>query len=187
MNSNLFKIINLVLLFFPILAFAAEPSSSNNTPSLPLTHHIVGYLAIAVTVLAYIAAMAEEVIALQKSKPMVMGSALIWFAICIYYALHGEAKVAAVAFESNLLAYIELFLFILVSMTYLNVMEERGIFNSLRIWLLSRQYSYRQLFWITGILAFLLSTVISGMAVGLLMGTIAAAVGKNKKKFVALA
>ena len=76
------------------------------------------------------------------------------------------------------------FLFILVSMTYLNVMEERGIFNSLRIWLLSRRYSYRQLFWITGILAFLLSTVISGMAVGLLMGTIAAAVGKNKKKFV---
>ena len=187
MNSNLLKTIRFIFLLFPMMAFAAEPSSSNNTPSLPLTHHIVGYLAIAVTVLAYIAAMAEEVIALQKSKPMVMGSALIWFAICIYYALHGEAKVAAVAFESNLLAYIELFLFILVSMTYLNVMEERGIFNSLRIWLLSRRYSYRQLFWITGILAFLLSTVISGMAVGLLMGTIAAAVGKNKKKFVALA
>ena len=187
MNSKLLKIIHFIILFLPILAFAAEPSSSNTTNSLPLTHHIVGYLAIAVTVLAYIAAMAEDVIALQKSKPMVMGSALIWFAICIYYALHGEAKVAAVAFESNLLAYIELFLFILVSMTYLNVMEERGIFNSLRIWLLSRQYSYRQLFWITGILAFLLSTVISGMAVGLLMGTIAAAVGKKKKEFVALA
>lgn len=107
--------------------------------------------------MAYVATMSEEVIELRKSKPMVLDSVVVWFAICIYYALHGEAKVAAVAFESNLLAYIELFLFILVSMTYLNAMEERGVFDGLRIWLLSRQYSYRQLFWITGALAFLLS------------------------------
>ncbi|MFZ9609342.1 MAG: hypothetical protein ACO294_01415 [Methylococcales bacterium] len=70
MNSKLLKIIHFILLLLPILAFAAEPSSSNTTNSLPLTHHIVGYLAIAVTVLAYIAAMAEDVIALQKSGSM---------------------------------------------------------------------------------------------------------------------
>ena len=188
MNSKLLKLLTFALLLLPAAAFAGEASEVLSTPkSLNLTHHIIGYLSIAVTVLAYVAAMSEEVIELRKSKPMVLGSALVWFAICIYYALHGEAKVAAVAFESNLLAYIELFLFILVSMTYLNVMEEHGIFDGLRIWLLSRQYSYRQLFWITGVLAFLLSTVISGLAVGLLMGTIAAAVGKKKKEFVALA
>ncbi|MEI6334390.1 MAG: sodium:proton antiporter NhaD, partial [Methylococcaceae bacterium] len=72
-------------------------------------------------------------------------------------------------------------------MTYLNAMEERGVFDALRIWLLSRQFSYRQLFWITGVLAFFLSTVINGMAAGLLMGAVAAAVGKYKKEFVALA
>jgi Na+/H+ antiporter NhaD/arsenite permease-like protein len=152
-----------------------------------LTHHIVGYFSLAFTFLAYVAAMSEDVIQLRKSKPMVVGSAIVWFAICIYYFLHGEAKVAAVAFESNLLAYIELFLFILVSMTYLNAMEERGVFDGLRIWLLSRQYSYRQLFWITGALAFLLSTVVSGMAVALLLGAVVSAVGKKKKEFVALA
>jgi Na+/H+ antiporter NhaD/arsenite permease-like protein len=182
MNSLLFVI---ALLLLPETALASETAGS----PLPmnLTHHAIGYLSIAVTVLAYVAAMSEEVIELRKSKPMVMGSALVWFAICIYYALHGEAKVAALAFESNLLAYVELFLFILVSMTYLNAMEERGVFDGLRIWLLSRQYSYRQLFWITGVLAFLLSTVISGMAVGLLMGAIAAAVGKKNKEFIGLA
>ena len=187
MNSRSTSTILIFLLFLlPLPAFANE--TTGLTPqTLSLTHHIIGYLAILLTVLAYIAAMSEEVIALRKSKPMVLGSALVWFAICIYYAVHGEAKVAALAFESNLLAYIELFLFILVSMTYLNAMEERGIFDSLRIWLLSRQYSYRQLFWITGVLAFVLSTVISGMAVGLLMGAVAAAVGKYKKEFVAIA
>jgi Na+/H+ antiporter NhaD/arsenite permease-like protein len=151
-----------------------------------LTHHFIGYLSLIVTVSAYVAAMSEEVTALHKSKPMVLGSSLAWFVICVYYTLQGDAKTAALAFESNLLAYIELLLFILVSMTYLNTMEERGIFRALQAYLLSRQFSYRQLFWITGGLAFLLSTVINGLTVGLLMGSIALAVGKKKPEFVSL-
>lgn len=169
-------------LLFPELVFATEA-----TTSLNLTHHIVGYLAVIITVIAYIAAMSEDVIELRKSKPMVLGAALTWFAICIYYALNGQAKVASVAFESNLLAYIELLLFILVSMTYLNTMEERGVFDALRIYLLSKRYSYRQLFWITGFLAFMLSTVINGLAIGLLMGAVASAVGKKQPQFVSFA
>lgn len=174
----------IALLFLPQLASANEALT---TPlHLDLTAHIVGYLSVAITVMAYVAAMSEDVIELRKSKPMVLGAALVWFAICICYALNGDAKAAAVAFESNLLAYVELLLFILVSMTYLNAMEERGIMDGLRITLLNHQFSYRQLFWITGILALLLSTIISGLAVGLLMGAVAAAVGKNNSKFVAL-
>jgi Na+/H+ antiporter NhaD/arsenite permease-like protein len=174
-------------LLLPSTAFAYTDPGAITAAPLDLSHHIVGYLCILITVAAYVAAMTEEITDLSKSKPMVLGSALVWFAICIYYALHGQAKVAAVAFESNLLAYIELLLFILVSMTYLNTMQERGIFDGLRIWLLNRQYSYRQLFWITGLLAFLLSTAVSGLAVGLLMGTVATAVGKDKPKFIGLA
>jgi Na+/H+ antiporter NhaD/arsenite permease-like protein len=173
-------------LFLPSTVFAGEVMGSASVP-VNLTHHIIGYLSILFTVLAYVAAMSEEVIELRKSKPMVLGAAIIWFAICIYYALNGQAKVAALAFESNLLAYIELLLFILVSMTYLNAMEERGIFDGMRIWLLNKQFSYRQLFWITGFLAFVLSTVVSGLAIGLLMGAVATAVGKNKQKFIGLA
>lgn len=154
---------------------------------LNLTQHPIGYLVIVMTVLAYVMAMLEEVTELKKSKPMVLGSSLVWFAICIQYARHGDAKVAVAAFESNLLAYVELLLFILVSMTYLNAMEERGIFDALRVRLLSRGYSYRQLFWITGALAFVVSTAVSGLAVGLLMGAVAAAVGRQQPRFVGLA
>lgn len=184
MNILLFFALSLLL---PEFAAAEETGSASPAMPLDLTRHAVGYLSVLVTVCAYVAAMAEDVIELRKSKPMVLGSALVWFAICIYYALQGEAKTAALAFESNLLAYVELLLFILVSMTYLNAMEERGVFDGLRIWLLSRQYSYRKLFWITGFLAFGLSTVISGLAVGLIMGAVAAAVGKDKPKFVGMA
>jgi len=172
----------LAALLFPTAVWAQDAATS-----LDLTHHVIGYLSVFITVMAYVAALSEEVIELRKSKPMVLGSAVVWFAICIYYALHGQAKMAALAFESNLLAYIELLLFILVSMTYLNTMEERGVFNALRVFLLSRRFSYRQLFWITGGLAFSLSTVVNGLTVGLLMGAVALAVGKKKPEFVALA
>ena len=172
----------ITVLLFPNLVFASEAATS-----LDLTHHIIGYLAVLITVASYIAAMSEDVIELRKSKPMVLGAAAAWFAICIYYAIDGQAKVASLAFESNLLAYIELLLFILVSMTYLNTMEERGIFDALRIYLLNKRYSYRQLFWITGALAFVLSTIINGLAIGLLMGAVASAVGKKQPKFVAFA
>jgi Na+/H+ antiporter NhaD/arsenite permease-like protein len=170
------------------VAFGGEPGpSAISSHSQDLTRHIIGYLAIAITVLAYVTAMSEEVIELKKSKPMVLGAALVWFAICIHYAIQGDPRPAVAAFESNLLAYVELLLFILVSMTYLNAMEDRGIFDGMRIWLLNRGFSYRQLFWITGVLAFVISTVVSGLAVGLLMGAVAAAVGRNQPKFVAMA
>ena len=183
MNLNLLFFV--VCLFFPCLSFAEETKAV--TTQINLTHHIVGYLSVALTIFAYIAAMSEDITELRKSKPMVLSAALVWFAICIYYALHGEAKTASLAFESNLLAYVELLLFILVSMTYLNTMTERGVFNALRVLLLNKQFSYRQLFWITGGLAFLLSMVINGLTVGLLMGAVVVAVGKDKPKFIALA
>lgn len=178
------RLLIIVLLLFPAPAYADTAAAALH---LGLSHHIVGYLSLFITVSAYVAAMSEDVTGLRKSKPMVLGAATIWFAIGIYYALNGQAKVAAVAFESNLLAYVELLLFIQVSMTYLNAMEERGVFDGLRIWLLSKQYSYRQLFWITGFLALLLSTVVSGLAVSLLMGAVVMAVGKNKPQFVGVA
>ncbi|MDD5410825.1 MAG: hypothetical protein PHF31_05340 [Methylobacter sp.] len=54
MNSKLLKLLNFALLLLPATAFAGEVSEVLSAPkSLNLTHHIVGYLSIAVTVLAY--------------------------------------------------------------------------------------------------------------------------------------
>ncbi len=83
MNSKLLKFLTFVSLLLPVGAFAGQALDTlSATQSLDLTHHIIGYLSIGVTVMAYIAAMSEEVIALRKFKPMVLGSALVWFAIC---------------------------------------------------------------------------------------------------------
>ena len=175
----------LLALLIPELCFAQEIAVTNQ---IDLKSHFVGYFAISVTVIAYILAMTEDLHQLSKAKPMVLGSALIWFSIFIYYSVEfGTAKNVASVFQSNLTAYAELFLFITVSMTFLNSMTERGIFDALRIVLANKQYSYRQLFWITGALAFLLSLVISSLTVGLLMGYIILQIGKGQPKFVGLA
>jgi hypothetical protein len=75
MNSQLLKLACFALLLIPASGFAGEASEVLSAPkSLSLTHHIIGYFSIAVTILAYVAAMSEDVIELRKSKPMVLGS-----------------------------------------------------------------------------------------------------------------
>jgi len=185
-RRNIRQFLVLISLFLlPSLCFAEETTAATQ---LDLKHHFIGYLGIAITVLAYAIAMTEDLHQMSKAKPMVLGSALIWLAIFVFYSVeYGTAKNVATIFQSNLTAYAELFLFITVSMTFLNAMTERGIFDALRIVLANRQYSYRQLFWITGVLAFLLSLVISSLTVGLLMGYIILTIGKSNPKFVGLA
>jgi hypothetical protein len=112
----------------PSLAIAEAGDNLTKKISPDLTHHVIGYLSIFIAVASYITAISEDVIELRKSKPLVLGSSLVCFVICGYSAMHGDAKTAAIAFESNLLTYVELLLFILVSMTYINTLEECGIF-----------------------------------------------------------
>jgi Na+/H+ antiporter NhaD/arsenite permease-like protein len=161
--------------------------SALSTSCLDLTHHWVGYLSLIILALAYITAMLEEIIELRKSKPMLLGAGLMWLIIAVIYKQQGIPEIAVNAFKENLLAYTELFLFILVSMTYLNVMEDLKIFDVLRSWLVIKKLSYRQLFWFTGILSFVLAIFCSGLTVGLLMGAVAIAVGKEKPRFISLA
>jgi Na+/H+ antiporter NhaD/arsenite permease-like protein len=86
-----------------------------------------------------------------------------------------------------LLEYAELFLFLLAAMTYINAMEERNVFQALRCHLVSRGFSLRGIFWITGALAFFISPVADNLTTALLMGAVVMAVGGDNKKFVAVA
>jgi Na+/H+ antiporter NhaD/arsenite permease-like protein len=70
-----------------------------------------------------------------------------------------------------------LFFFLLVAMTYINAMLERGVFDALRVWLVARGYSYRSLFWLTGILAFFISPVADKLTTALIMCAVVLAVG----------
>ncbi|MEW6037264.1 MAG: sodium:proton antiporter NhaD [Pseudomonadota bacterium] len=165
------------------LAASAAPGLSR---SLDLSGHFVGYLALALFGIAYVFVVLEEVLELRKSKPMMLAAALTWVAIAVVYKGEGMSGVAEAAIRHDVLDYGELLLFLIVSIAYINAMEERRVFDSLRSWLVNRGFGYRKLFWVTGVLAFFISSVSNNMTTAMLMCAVVMAVGKDNPKFVGL-
>lgn len=177
----------LLTMLLPCFSEAADGASlSEHANPLNLTAHLIGYVSLVLFTCAYFLAMLEEVTELRKSKPMVFAASVIWILIASVYASDGMSEQAGIAFRSSLESYAELFLFIMVSMTYLNAMEDRGVFESLRVWLLSKNFTYRQLFWITGFQAFFISSGCNNLTTALLMGSVILAMGKDSPRFVTL-
>jgi len=175
-------VLALATLFLPSLALASESSAK-----LDLTSHPVGYAALAIFVLAYLFVMAEEFTHLRKSKPVILAAGVIWAIIGYVYVSHGMTHEAEAAVRHNLLEYAELMLFLLVAMTYINAMAERNIFEALRTWMINKGFTYRQLFWLTGVLAFFISPVADNLTTALLMAAVVMAVGGSNHRFVVLA
>ena len=153
---------------------------------MDLTAHWVGITAIVVFVLSYSFVITEEFTHLRKSVPVIFGAGIIW-AFIAYQYMGGMDHEAEEAVRHFLVEFSELFLFLLAAMTYVNSMNERGIFDALRSWLVLRGFSYRQLFWITGIISFFLSPIIDNLTTALVMCAVVLAVGQNNKRFISLA
>jgi len=173
----------LLFLFLPTLALSAETGGHAN---LDLTDHTVGYLALAVFIVAYSLVIFEEQLHLRKSKPVLLAAGIIWIMIAIVYQQHGFDHAAEVAIRHNFLEYAELFFFLLVAMTYINAMIERGVFDALRGWLVKKGFSYKSLFWLLGILSFFISPVADNLTTALIMCTVALTVGSKSPKFVSI-
>jgi len=183
--------INRLLLFTVITVvslFGAVALAEENTGhfAVSLTSHAVGYSAIAIFIIAYLLVMAEEFTHLRKSKPVIFAAGVIWAMIAAVYASMGDHHTVEKAVRHNILEFAELMLFLLVAMTYINVLEERRVFDALRGWLVSRNFSYRKLFWLTGALAFFISPVADNLTTALLMCAVVMAVGVDSPRFVTL-
>ena len=154
---------------------------------IDLTTSYVGILSLIVFVLAYAVVMAEEFSHLRKSKPVIISAAVIWGIIAFYYAGDKEyAKKIEYALEHNILEFAELFLFLLVAMTYINALEERKVFDNVRYQLTSRGFSFRQLFIFTGIITFFLSPIADNLTTALVMCSVVMACGKGNSKFISI-
>ena len=177
-------------LLIPALLMICTPSAwatEATARALSLTTHNVGYAAIAIFLIAYLVVMAEEFVHLRKSKPVILAAGIIWAMIAYVYAQAGITHTVEQAIRHNILEFAELMLFLLVAMTYINAMEERLVFESLRAWLVRKGFSYRKLFWLTGCLAFMISPIADNLTTALLMGAVVMAVGVDSPRFVAVA
>ncbi|MBS56539.1 MAG: sodium:proton antiporter [Rickettsiales bacterium] len=152
-----------------------------------LTTSYVGILSLIIFIISYVVVMAEEFSHLRKSKPVIISAALIWGVIAFHFA--GEKEYAHQiehALEHNILEFSELFLFLLVAMTYINSLEERKVFDVVRFQLTSRGLSFRQLFIFTGIITFFLSPIADNLTTALVMCSVLMACGKGNSKFISI-
>ena len=169
------------MLFMPLMAYASE-----GTEKLDLTGSWVGITSLLLFFVAYLVVMAEEFTHLRKSKPVMLAAGIIWALIAWYYQSHDIPHVVEMALRHNLEEYAELMLFLIVAMTYINAMDERNVFEALRSWLIRKGFGYRALFWVTGILAFFISSVADNLTTALLMGAVVMAVGHGNQRFIVL-
>ena len=173
----------MLLLCIPGVSLAAGTDAA---AYMDFTGHWAGITALLIFILAYSLVIGEEIIHLRKSKPAIVAAGFIWVLVAITYAQHGDVHTAEIAVRHGLLEFVELFLFLLAAMTYINTMDERGVFDLLRARLIAQGYSYRKIFWITGVISFFLSPIADNLTTALLMATVIAAVGGDNKRFVAI-
>lgn len=175
------NLVGLSYLLLPSFAWAGEIANRPDLTTAPLALVCLGLFA-----LAYLVVMLEEVIDLHKSKPMLLGAAIIWVMISL---LNRELGISAEHIHRilrvELVEYAELFLFLLASTTYINALDERNTFKALCAWLIRHQLGYRQLFWVIAIVTFFLSTVVNNLTCALVVGTVVLAVGRDNPKFIA--
>ena len=155
---------------------------------IDLTTSYVGYISLIIFVLAYALVMVEEFSHLRKSKPVIISAALIWGIIAFYFSSQpgSHSENLEQALEHNILEFAELFLFLLVAMTYINALQERNVFDFIRYKLVSKGFNFRQLFLLTGVITFFLSPIADNLTTALVMCSVLLACGKGNNKFLAL-
>lgn len=177
------KFIVLALMAFLLPQFAFAEGFQN----LDMTGTERGIYCVLIFLIAYGFVMTEEFTHMRKSKPVILAAGIIW----AHAALLAQEKGVPthemhLAFEHDVKEYAELMLFLLVAMTYINSMAERNVFEALRSWLVRKQFGYRQLFLITGIITFFLSAVADNLTAALLVGAVVLAVGADNEKFISI-
>ncbi len=152
---------------------------------LDLTNTWVGYLNLIIFVIGYYFIAAEEKFRINKAKPALLIGTLMFMLLGIYFALnHLDPTPLHHEMEKLILEIAEIFFFLFVAMTYIETLIERKVFDVLKYRLVSKGYSYKKLFWITGALAFWISPVADNLTTALILSTVLFTIDKTKTQFL---
>lgn len=145
----------------------------------------VGWLNLAIFIVAYYFIAAEEKVEVNKAKPALFAGTFMFMLIGIYYALNGmNPEALHDELETLILEIAEIFFFLLVAMTYIETLIERGVFDLMKYKLVSKGYTYKKLFWLTGLLAFFISPVADNLTTALILSTVLFTIDKKNIAFL---
>jgi len=150
-----------------------------------LTHTWVGIVDLLIFMIAYFYIITQDRYAINRSKPSLFAGTFMFVLIGIYFSLNGfDYKILDERLESLILETAEIFFFLLVAMTFIETLLERRVFDVLKYRLLSKGYSYKKLFWLTGLLAFIISPIAYNLTTALFLATIIFSIDKKNLAFL---
>lgn len=153
--------------------------------ALNLTNTWVGWGVLIIFVIGYILIATEEKWEMNKVKPALFIGTFSFMLIGIYYFVNSlDVNPLHHQLKELIEEIAEIFFFLFVAMTYIESLIERGVFDALRYRLISRGYSYKKLFWITGTLAFWISPVADNLTTALILSTVLYTIDKHSTNFL---
>ncbi|MEB3187364.1 MAG: sodium:proton antiporter NhaD [bacterium] len=142
----------------------------------PLT---LGFFAI-----AYVLVLLEERLHLKKSIPVMVTAGLIWVTVAVGAHQHGVGSQVHDLFLGHLMAFAEIFCFLIAAMTFVNTMDDRGVFRWLGSGLLPANTSWKRLYWTSGTAAFILSPILDNLTTAMVVGTLVVTLAGREKLIV---
>ena len=177
----MFKVI-MTLLLGSLSLFANSVTIGEN-PDLTMTW--VGFATLLIFIIGYYFVAAEEKYGIDKAKPALFIGTFMFILVAIYYVLN-DLDMNLVQNEANhlILEIAGIFFFLFVAMTYIESLLQMGVFDRLKYNLISKGYTYRKLFWVTGFLAFFISPVADNLTTALILSTVLVTIEKTRKDFL---
>jgi Na+/H+ antiporter NhaD/arsenite permease-like protein len=153
--------------------------------SIDMATEPVGWLLLVIFVVGYYFIAAEEKYHINKAKPALFVGTLMFMIIGAFYAFYGlNMKPFETEIAHLILEIAEIFFFLYVAMTFIETLIDRGVFNALKDKLIAKGYSYKELFWVTGVLAFFISPVADNLTTALILSTVLITINKTNKAFL---
>lgn len=171
------------LLISSLSLFASVGASAGAIPDLTMTW--VGFATLFIFVIGYYFVAAEEKYLIDKAKPALFIGTFMFMLVAIYYALNGlNMNLVHTQAQHLILEIAEIFFFLFVAMTYIESLIHMNVFDRLKYNLVSKGYTYRKLFWVTGILAFFISPIADNLTTALILSTVLITIEKTRKDFL---
>ncbi len=173
----------LLVSLLSVFAFASGDQSAGAIPDLTGTW--VGVVSLFIFVIGYYFVAMEEQYHIDKAKPALLTGTFLFMLIAAYYAMHNmDMHLVHTQAQHLILEIAEIFFFLFVAMTYIETMIHMGVFEKLKYNLISKGYTYRQLFWITGFLAFFISPIADNLTTALILSTVLITIERKNKAFL---
>lgn len=174
-------------LLFCFLASAFASSGGAEVQNVDLSMTWVGIACLIIFVIGYYFIAMEEHYHINKAKPALFIGTFMFILIGFYMLINGLNRDSLVVEINHLIIEIsQIIFFLLVAMTYIETLVERDVFNALKYNLVSKGYTYKKLFWLTGFIAFFLSPVADNLTTALILSTVLLTIDKENHNFLVL-